>query len=108
MKTTLLILLTLFAVNTFAQDIPHTLLGGHQTVTNVVSVAFSPDGQMLASGSRDDNIGLWDIATGTYIATLRHEGSILSVAFSPDGEVLASGSDDGTIRLCGTSTQALT
>ena len=47
MKTglTLLTFLTLFTVNTFAQDLPHTLLGDYQTVMSLVySVAFSPDG----------------------------------------------------------------
>ena len=55
---------------------------------------------MLASGSDDDTIRLWDVVTGRHIATLRGHGDDVDVvAFSPDGGVLASGSDDNTIRL---------
>ena len=65
----------------------------------VWSVAFSPDGTTLASSGWDmSQLYLWDVATGTSIATLTVE-SVGSVAFSPDGETLASGSWDGTIRL---------
>jgi len=67
---------------------------------SVLSVAFSPDGQILASGLSDGTIKLWDVATGTEIRTLRgHTGAVNSVAFSPDGKTLASGSNDDTIKL---------
>ena len=74
-------------------------LRGHTDWVN--SVAFSPDGQILAaSGSEDDTIRLWNVATGETVRTLRgHTISVFSVAFSPDGETLASGSQDNTIRL---------
>ncbi len=70
----------------------------------VLSVAFSPDGQMLASGSSDDTVRLWDMTTDppTEKATLNgHEDGVVSVAFSPDGQTLASGSWDGTMRVWG-------
>ena len=73
-------------------------LSGHEG--NVTSVAFSRDGNLLASGSNDDTIRLWNPTTGGHLATLSgHEGNVTSVAFSPDGETLASGSNDDTIRL---------
>ena len=68
----------------------------------VSSVAFSPDGTTLASGSRDGIVRLWDITRQPKApkATLSDHGCrVWSVAFSPDGTILASGSDDGAVRL---------
>ncbi|BAY34668.1 WD-40 repeat-containing protein [Nostoc carneum NIES-2107] len=71
---------------------------GHSSA--VYSVAFSPDGQKLASGSDDNTIKIWNITTGKAITTLTgHSSSVYSVAFSPDGQKLASGSSDNTIIL---------
>src|SRR5438067_1613209 len=66
-------------------------LKGHTRV--VYSVAYSPDGKTLASGSDDRTIKLWDVATGKEQATLRgHKDAVLKVAYSPNGKTLASAS----------------
>ncbi|MGB0389330.1 MAG: WD40 repeat domain-containing protein, partial [Ardenticatenaceae bacterium] len=75
-------------------------LTGH--TSSVESVAFSPDGQTLASGSSDNRVRLWRVADGQLTSTLTgHTSWVESVTFSPDGRMLATGSSDGTIRLWG-------
>ena len=64
------------------------------------TVAFSPDGATLATGSPDHNVRLWDIATRTPRALLSgHTGAVYDLAFSGDGRTLASAGDDGAVRL---------
>jgi len=73
-------------------------LQGHSNALS--SVAFSPDGQTLASGSEDKTIKLWNLYTGQLLHTLQgHSNMVWSVAISPDGKSLASGSWDQTIKL---------
>ena len=77
---------------------PKATLEGHTDI--VWSVAFSPNGKMLASASWDQSVRLWNVNTGRLLHTLTgHTNEVMSVAFSPDGNTLASGSWDGTIRL---------
>ena len=77
-------------------------LEGHSYWINTVS--FSPDSKILASGSRDTTIKLWDVKTGKLIRTIEDSGSIVSISFSPDGKTLASGSGDHTIKLWNVNT----
>ena len=71
----------------------------------VNSLAFSPDGTSLVSGSADTTVRLWDIQTGGVVRTFRgHFASVKSVSISPDQATIASGSIDKTIRLWNTQT----
>ena len=73
----------------------------------VTSVAFSPDGALLASASRDNTVRVWDAATGAAVKTLEgHTQEVMSVAFSPDGALLASASWDNTVRVWDAATGA--
>ena len=67
----------------------------------VNSVAFSPDGKTLTTGSHDGTVRLWDVATRRQIGNpfTGHTGPVTSVAFSSDGKTLATGSHDRTVRL---------
>jgi Tol biopolymer transport system component len=73
-------------------------LTGH--TGNVYGVAFSPDGQLLATASWDQTARVWDPATGEHLRTLTgHTGYVCGVAFSPDGRLLATASWDQTARV---------
>ena len=72
------------------------------TVTlSVLSVACSPDGRNIISGSYNYTIQIWDAETGAVVGNPLegHTLSVLSVAYSPDGQRIISGSDDHTIRI---------
>ena len=73
----------------------------------VSSVAFSPDGNMIASSGEawSGEIRVWDAHTGELLKTLKgHTGGVSSLTFSPDGKTLGSGRTDGTILLWDFST----
>jgi WD40 repeat protein len=67
--------------------------------TEMTSLAFTPDGQILATASNDGTARLWEARSGRQLLTVRHGSHVVSVAFSPDGKLLATGSADGKLRL---------
>jgi WD40 repeat protein/transcriptional regulator with XRE-family HTH domain len=79
-------------------SLPQVITQGH--TDEIRAIAFDPTGRLLASGSEDQTIRLWDTGTGVCLAVLvGHTDWIRSIAFSPDGHLLASCSEDQTVRL---------
>ncbi|KIO10424.1 hypothetical protein M404DRAFT_129403, partial [Pisolithus tinctorius Marx 270] len=74
------------------------LLHGH--TSGVTSVAFSPDGKRIVSGSWDKTVRVWDAERGVQLGSPLegHTSEVISVAFSPDGKRIVSGSRDKTVR----------
>jgi WD40 repeat protein len=71
-----------------------------QTFGNILSVAFSPDGKILATGDTNSEIRLWQVTDSKPILTLQgHTDWVISIAFSPDGQIIVSSSDDRTVKL---------
>ncbi len=88
----------LHRVNFSGADLADSIFA--EKLGSILSIAFRPDGKLLAMGDTDGHVRLWSVETGEQIATWQgHEDWVRSVAFSPDGRYLASGSEDKTIRL---------
>jgi WD40 repeat protein/serine/threonine protein kinase len=67
---------------------------------NVDSMAFSPDGKRIVSGSEDGAVKVWDAETGREMLTLEgHAYPVSSVSFSPDGKWIVSGGEDRTLKI---------
>jgi len=76
-----------------------------KTFSNILSVAFSPDGKLLAVGDGNSEICLWRVVDDQQLLTCQgHSNWVKSVAFSPDGQTITSGSDDQTVKLWDVST----
>ena len=77
---------------------PARTLSGHQG--EIFGLAFDPANQILASGSGDHSIRLWDVQTGRLQTILKgHTAPVRTLAFSPEGNFLASGASDKTTRI---------
>ena len=81
----------------FASGLKANMKGHTDSIT---CVAFAPDGETVATASRDRTARLWDLAKRRESAILQgHTGAVSSVAFSPDSRLVATGSEDGTVKI---------
>jgi WD40 repeat protein len=79
----------------------HTLAGHSHFV---LSVAYSPDGEYLASCSKDSTVKEWEAKSGKLLHTVKHPGEMSSLSYFPDGKYLAACSYDGSVIIIETST----
>lgn len=78
------------------QNVETSIQYGHHLP--VSCVRYSPDGEVIASGSRDKSIKLWEVSTGRELRTLsRHEATVRAIDFSPNGKTLLSGGNDAQL-----------
>ena len=92
--------LTIYTTSNFAQvtKLETIVQKGHSGA--VKSIAISPDGKYLATGSRDRTVKLWDLATGMEIRTFNgHDYTVNGIQFSPNGKFIATSSTDKTFRV---------
>lgn len=69
-----------------------------QCLKNAVSIAFSPNGRLVALGQKE--IRLWEVAGGHEVRQfVGHANTVNTITFTPDGQLMMSGSEDGTVRL---------
>lgn len=91
---------------TKSEQAPLHVLQGHENA--VQALAYSPSGTLLASGSADKSVKLWNLTTLELLRTYRGSSDFVSaVALSPDGKLVAAASLDGTIRVWSTTSSRL-
>jgi WD40 repeat protein len=94
-------------VRVFDVDQGKLLHGLDRLVSTYTSVAFHPNGQLVAAGSQDHSVKVWQARTGQLAFRLSgHRGTVNALAFSPGGRLLASASEDGTVKVWDTFTCA--
>lgn len=85
-----------------------TLIGHSDWFGGVDTIAFTPDSQFIASGSKDKTIKIWQVKTGEEVITLNaHNDYITSIAISKDNNLLASASKDKTLKIWRLTTREL-
>lgn len=67
--------------------------------SRIASVAYSPDGRLLAAACWDGNVRVWNLATGQEVSQLNHGNPVYAVAFAPDSKTLAAGTANGLVWL---------
>ncbi|MGB9877759.1 MAG: WD40 repeat domain-containing protein [bacterium] len=82
-----------------SKEIIHRRSVAFVAFAGIRSVAFSPDGHFLATGSDDGSVKIWVFPEGEEIATIKHTDRVWFVSFSPSGKYLASGSEDGRAKI---------
>ncbi len=97
---------TLFLWDPATGKKPLARLTGHQQPVNYVS--YSPDGRLIASGSFDGSVRLWNGLTGKFMATFRgHVQAVYQCCWSADSRLLVSGSKDSTMKVWDVKTKKL-
>ena len=88
-------------------DSKNALLSGIDQASPIESIAYSPNGRFIASGSLDNTVRIWDVEKKAPVHAFKgHEDYVSSVAFSPNGRFIASGSWDTTVRIWDVEKQA--
>ena len=87
------------AIQLWDVDTDQLLFNVEKQTQNIETIAFSPNGRILASAEGSNGIRLWHVESGTLLSTLKAATLSKVLAFSPDNHLLATGSSDGIVQL---------